>query len=209
MQLGATLFQESAPTGNKSPIRCILMGVQDFMADARTSMDVRLLVDQHYELLYRYGYRLSGSAAEAEDLTQETFCTAQQHIGQLRDPANARAWLCTILRNHYLQARRHHSEVCVESLEELAIDPEQPDDAPPDIDTERLQAVLGELSEAYRTPIILFYFEEFSYRQIADQMGVPIGTVMSRLARAKAYLRSRLRTECVALHPASSTPGVS
>jgi RNA polymerase sigma-70 factor (ECF subfamily) len=209
MHLEPLLFQKSKPAGNKPPIRRILLDVQDFMADARTSMDVRLLVDQHYELLYRYGYRLSGSAAEAEDLTQETFCTAQQRIGQLRDSAHARGWLCTILRNHYLQARRHRAEICVESLEEMAIDPEQPADAHADIDSERLQAVLGELPEVYRTPIILFYFEEFSYRQIANQMGVPIGTVMSRLARAKAYLRSRLRAEFVALHPATSTPGVS
>jgi RNA polymerase sigma-70 factor (ECF subfamily) len=179
------------------------------MADVRTSMDVRLLVDQHYELLYRFAYRLSGSAAEAEDLTQETFCTAQQKIGQLRDSASARGWLCKILRNHYLQGRRNHAEVFVESLENLAIEPEQAPDCATEIDSERLQAVLGELSEAYRTPIILFYFEEFSYRQIADQMGIPIGTVMSRLARAKAYLRSRLRADYVALHPAASSHGVS
>jgi RNA polymerase sigma-70 factor (ECF subfamily) len=179
------------------------------MADARSSMDVRTLVDQHYELLYRYAYRLSGSAATAEDLTQDTFCTAQEKIAQLRDPATARGWLCKILRNHFLQGRRHHPEVFVESLEDLAIEPEQAIDAPADIDTERLQAVLGELPEAYRTPIVLFYFEEFSYRQIADQLGVPIGTVMSRLARGKAYLRSRLRTDHVALQPTASSPGVS
>ena len=179
------------------------------MADAHNAMDVRLLVDQHYELLYRYAFRLSGSSVEAEDLTQDTFCTAQQKIGQLRDPASARGWLCKILRNHYLQGQRSHAEVFVESLENLALEPEQAADAPTDIDAERLQGVLGELSEAYRTPIILFYFEEFSYRQIAEQMGVPIGTVMSRLARAKAYLRSRLRAEYVALHPAASSPGVS
>jgi RNA polymerase sigma-70 factor (ECF subfamily) len=99
--------------------------------------------------------------------------------------------------------------VFVESLENLAIEPAQAADPPAEIDAERLQTVLGELSEAYRTPIILFYFEEFSYRQIADQLGVPIGTVMSRLARAKAYLRSRLRADYVALHPAASSPGVS
>jgi RNA polymerase sigma-70 factor (ECF subfamily) len=179
------------------------------MADARSSMDVRTLVDQHYELLYRYAYRLSGSATAAEDLTQDTFCTAQEKFGQLRDPASARGWLCKILRNHYLQGRRNRPEVYFESLEDLAIEPEHASDAPADIDTERLQAVLGEMSEAYRTPIILFYFEEFSYRQIADQMGVPIGTVMSRLARGKAYLRSRLRADSIALHPTASSPGVS
>ena len=58
--------------------------------------------------------------------------------------------------------------------------------------TAQLQQALNELDETFRTPIILFYFDEFSYRDIAEQMELPIGTVMSRLARAKAYLRNRL-----------------
>ncbi len=55
-----------------------------------------------------------------------------------------------------------------------------------------MQNVLNDLPEEYRSPIILFYFQEFSYKEIAEQMQVPLGTVMSRLARAKAYLRQRL-----------------
>jgi RNA polymerase sigma-70 factor, ECF subfamily len=62
----------------------------------------------------------------------------------------------------------------------------------PEVDNEKLQQVLGELPEAFRTPIILYYFEDFSYRDIAEQMDLPIGTVMSRLARAKCHLRCRL-----------------
>jgi RNA polymerase sigma-70 factor, ECF subfamily len=60
------------------------------------------------------------------------------------------------------------------------------------IDSAQLQRVLSELPEAFRTPIILYYFEDFSYRDIAEQMSVPLGTVMSRLARAKTFLRQRL-----------------
>ena len=67
-------------------------------------------------------------------------------------------------------------------------------DEPPElpVDSHELQQALLELSEDYRSPIILFYFEEFSYQEIAAQMGLPIGTVMSRLSRAKAFLRRRL-----------------
>ena len=61
-----------------------------------------------------------------------------------------------------------------------------------EVDGEQLQLALNELPEVYRTPIILYYFDDFSYRDIAAQMDLPIGTVMSRLARAKAYLRTRL-----------------
>ena len=60
------------------------------------------------------------------------------------------------------------------------------------MDPEQLQQALNELSEVYRTPLILYYFDEFSYREIAEQMDLPIGTVMSKLARAKAWLRARL-----------------
>src|SRR5206468_688737 len=65
-------------------------------------------------------------------------------------------------------------------------------EALPDIDPEQLQKALNDMPETFRTPIILYYFEDFSYRDIAEQMDLPIGTVMSRLARAKAYLRGRL-----------------
>ncbi len=172
------------------------------------SMDVRALVDQHYEMLYRFAYRLSGSGAEAEDLTQDTFCTAQEKIAQLRDPASARGWLCKILRNHFLMARRRYTEVSIESLEDLAVEPATAEDGPREIDAERVQEVLRELPEPFRTPVILFYFEEFSYRQIAEQLGVPIGTVMSRLARAKNFLRAHLQAHCVAVHVNPSVPGV-
>src|SRR5215213_560014 len=114
------------------------------------------LIDAHYEALYRYAYRLSGTAADAEDLTQETFGKAVSRLPQLREPGRAE------------------------------------DETTPEIDPARLQKALDELDEGFRTPIILFYFEEFSYRDIAEQMDLPIGTVMSRLARAKAYLRAKL-----------------
>ena len=62
----------------------------------------------------------------------------------------------------------------------------------PEVEPERLQQALDDLPEVFRTPVILYYFDDFSYRDIAEQMDLPIGTVMSRLARAKGYLRSRL-----------------
>ena len=154
---------------------------------------VRGLIDAHYDSLYRYAYRLSGSVADAEDLTQEAFGKAITRAGQLRDPAKAKGWLFRILRNIYLHRVRdvkRHRTVPLDSIGDLAADcPTPPDLA---IDPARLQAVLNELDESFRTPLILFYFEEFSYKDIAEQMDVPIGTIMSRLARAKAHLRDKL-----------------
>jgi RNA polymerase sigma-70 factor (ECF subfamily) len=150
------------------------------------------LIDAHYQALYRYAYRLSGSAADAEDLTQEAFGKALTRLAQLREPDKARGWLFRILRNGYLRRIRdekRHRTVPLDAVGDVA---ERPAEPVPDLDPAKLQLALNELDEAFRTPIILYYFEEFSYRDIAEQMDLPIGTVMSRLARAKTYLRTAL-----------------
>jgi RNA polymerase sigma-70 factor (ECF subfamily) len=148
------------------------------------------LVERHYALLYRYAWRLTGSQADAEDLTQQAFLTAQAKWDQLRDETKARSWLFTITRNLYLKELRAPACLPSSHLDEMASVSSA--DAGADFDSEQLQNALGDLPEEFRSPVILYYFEEFSYREIAEQMGVPMGTVMSRLARAKAYLRQRL-----------------
>ncbi len=162
------------------------------MAKPGSPQAIQRLVEDFYVPLYRYAFRLSGSSADAEDLTQETFCKAQLHFGQLRDPSRAKPWLFSILRNAYLhRARAERQQPCV-SLENVGDLAEPLPPQLPEIDPERLQQALNELPETFRTPIILYYFEDFAYRDIAEQMDLPLGTVMSRLARAKAFLRSRL-----------------
>lgn len=162
---------------------------------------IRTLIDAHYAALYRYAYRLTGSAADAEDLTQDTFGKAITRLGQLRDPDRAKPWLFRILRNAYLHRVRddgRHKTVSLDAAGEL---PAADAADPPAVDPVKLQEALNDLDESFRTPLVLFYFEDFSYRDIAEQMDLPIGTVMSRLARAKAYLRTRL-----ALPPDSPEP---
>ena len=153
---------------------------------------LRELIDAHYEALYRYAFRLTGSAADAEDLTQEAFGKALARLAQLREPDRARGWLFRILRNLYLHKVRDDRRHRVIPLDAVGDLPGRPAEEPPAIDPAQLQRALDELDEGFRTPLILFYFEEFSYRDIAEQMELPIGTVMSRLARAKAYLRAKL-----------------
>src|SRR5262245_31488196 len=90
---------------------------------------VQRLVDDHYLALYRYAYRLSGSAADAEDLTQETFCKAQSHLSQLRDAARAKPWLFSILRNAYLHRVRSEqaaNSVSLDGVGDLAEPPAEP-----------------------------------------------------------------------------------
>lgn len=153
---------------------------------------VEKLVEDFYQPLYRYAFRLSGAAADAEDLVQEAFCRAQLCRAQLRDGSRAKGWLFQILRNVYLQRLRSERSRGDREFFDLESYPDETPEIARDIDGERLQNVLNELPEGFRTPLILYYFEDFSYRDIAEHMNVPMGTVMSRLARAKAHLRSRL-----------------
>jgi RNA polymerase sigma-70 factor (ECF subfamily) len=159
-----------------------------------------VLVERYYALLYRYAYRLTGFGPDAEDLTQQVFLIAQAKWDQLRDEQKAKSWLFTIARNEYLKELRAPTCLVTSALDDWTAPAEE---TPADFDEEQLQNVLNDLPEEFRSPIILFYFEEFSYKEIAEQMAVPIGTIMSRLARAKSYLRQRLTApDPVGAHPA-------
>ena len=79
--------------------------------------DIAGLVAEHHQAVYRYGYRLCGSVADAEDLTQQAFLPAQQKLDQLRKPESARSWLFTILRNCFLKSVRRPEPLLDGSLE--------------------------------------------------------------------------------------------
>jgi RNA polymerase sigma-70 factor (ECF subfamily) len=161
------------------------------MAEDRAALDIVRLVAEHHPVVYRYAYRLTGSTADAEDLTQQVFLQAQEKLGQLRQVESARSWLLAIVRNQFLRECDKRKPV---PAGDLRLDVQSiPDDiAEEAIDREALQAALNELPPHYRVVVTMFYFEDCSYREIAERLGVPIGTVMSRLARAKEHLRARL-----------------
>ncbi len=155
-------------------------------------VELAQLVTDHYAILFRYAYRLSGSVADAEDLTQQTFLTAQAKLDQLRELECARSWLFAILRNSFLRLQRKPRPALAATLK-LDIDdlPEEVSDNPK-IDQELLQIAINGLADEFRLVLMMFYFEGLSYRQIAEQLRLPLGTVMSRLSRAKGHLRARL-----------------
>lgn len=162
------------------------------MVEDHIQADIAQLVADHHQGVYAYAYRLSGSVQDAEDLTQQTFLTAQRKLGQLRNVESAKSWLFTILRNHFLGTCRKKRPTPAASLQ-LDVDtiPQRLPD-PVSIDSELLQRAIEELPPKYRVVLTMFYYEDCSYREIADQLELPIGTVMSRLARAKGRLRSRI-----------------
>ena len=151
------------------------------------------LISAHYETLYRFAYRLSGSADDAEDLVQQTFLQAHQKLDQLREQERAKAWLFSILRNHFLKSvsKKGSSTVSIDSVAE----PEYVWSESDVVDRELLQKTMDELPVDYRVPIALYYLKEFSYKEIAEHLEIPIGTVMSRLSRGKSILRRRLASQ--------------
>ncbi len=159
------------------------------MTDGVPAATVADLLHAHYAFVYRVAYRLSGNAADADDLTQQTYLQAQTHLAQLRDAARSRPWLASIVRNLFLRRKRHEAKVVAWNPE---WDPAAEIDPPETMDPQALQTALAELPDEFRVPVVLFYFQEFSYKDIAAELGIPLGTVMSRLARAKSHLRERL-----------------
>ncbi len=153
------------------------------------------LVDAHYAPLYRFALSLARNAADASDLTQQTFFIWARKGEQLRETEKAKSWLFTTLYREFLRGRRRAGQW--QALEDLPVDEAEP--AAPEVDLVTgmdaglVVEALREVDEVYRVPLTLFYLEELSYKEIAGALEVPIGTVMSRLSRGKAHLRAALR----------------
>jgi RNA polymerase sigma-70 factor (ECF subfamily) len=157
--------------------------------------DFQQLVARQYAPLYRFALSLSKSEADAADLTQQTFFLWASKGHQLRDRSKAKSWLFTTLYREFVNRRRR--EVRFPNVElddaredEMAIFPNVNA-----LDGVSILQALQEVDESFRVPLTLFYLEQFSYREIAELLDVPIGTVMSRLSRGKALLRQRLLSQ--------------
>jgi RNA polymerase sigma-70 factor, ECF subfamily len=175
---------------------------------ARDRATFETLALPHLAPLYRLAVRLTGKAQDAEDVVQETFVKAFAAFANLRDTARIRPWLSQILTRVALDRHRAAGpEIAVGDLSELdrfslydLIWDEDPLpysdnlhadflDLFPDDDVRR--ALLA-LPEVYRAPLVLLYVEDLSYRELADVLDCPVGTVMSRLHRARKILEREL-----------------
>jgi RNA polymerase sigma factor (sigma-70 family) len=147
------------------------------------------LVKLYYRDLYRFGFSLTGSEGDATDLTQETFYIWANKRHQLRNPANVKGWLFTTLHREFLKICRHRKRVADEPINEDAQNlPPVYADVVNRIDAQTLLNVLGQIDEGYRAPLVLYYLEDLSYKQIGEVLAIPLGTVQSRIARAKIKL---------------------
>jgi RNA polymerase sigma-70 factor (ECF subfamily) len=152
-------------------------------------------VEDHYRSAYLFAYSLCGKHEDACDLTQQAFFIAQTKGAQVRDESKRKQWLFTIVRREFLHGRRSASAHPQSNLE--LVERELPlisVDHAATMDSKSVLAVLLGLDESFRAPLTLFYLEQLSYRDIAEVLEMPIGTVMSRLARGKSLMRERLET---------------
>ena len=156
---------------------------------------------EHIAGLFGYAMTLTRNQTEAEDLVQETYVRAIRAMARLRSDSNVRAWLFTILRNVWLNEIRHRNSgpklVDMDGDEKAANMVREPSQDPhallvSNIERKRVQEAIEQLPGEFREIILLREFEGLSYQEIADILGCPPGTVMSRLSRARSRLRRLL-----------------
>jgi RNA polymerase sigma-70 factor (ECF subfamily) len=162
-------------------------------ADMDSSTDFEGLVSRYYRPLFQFSFSLTRNESEARDLTQQTFLVWGTKGHQLRDASKVKTWLFSTLHHEFLKSRRRQTRFPHYELEQVS--DELPVISPAVVD--QMDAVtvveaLGQVDDVYRAPLALFYLEEHSYKEIAEILEVPIGTVESRIARGKAQLQKLL-----------------
>jgi RNA polymerase sigma-70 factor, ECF subfamily len=152
-----------------------------------------------FDQLYNFAHWLTKNGADAEDLVQETYVKALKGFSSFQLGTNFRAWMYRILRNTFLTSRT--------GLKQTVTLPTDPEEREPIVPVDRgtpesilidrsnqrlLQHAIEELPVHYREILLLCEMEEMSYQEISEMLAIPIGTVMSRLSRARKALRSSL-----------------
>ena len=156
-------------------------------------LELENLVNLYYGDLYRFGLSLTGNETDAADLTQETFYIWANKGHQLQKAASVKSWLFTTLHREFLKSCRRRNRFSTKSIDESVEDlPNVPADCAERVDSQTLLRILGEIAEDFRAPLVLYYMEDLSYKEIADILSLPLGTVQSRIARAKIQLLRRL-----------------
>jgi RNA polymerase sigma-70 factor (ECF subfamily) len=157
-----------------------------------------------FDQLYNFAHWLTQNRDEAEDLVQETYVKALKGFSSFQLGTNFRAWIYRILRNTFLTSRKGLKVTMTVPLdfdeEEEGPEPAIEHDTPETLllarsSHESLQSAIDQLPVHFREILLLCEVEEMSYQEIADTLAVPIGTVMSRLSRARQTLRNQLRPQ--------------
>ncbi len=157
-----------------------------------------------FDQLYNFAHWLTQDKAEAEDLVQETYAKALRGFSSFQTGTNFRAWMYRILRNSFLSSRTGLKTMVV--LDEESGESLPTENVTPEVllleqaNREMVQQALEELPVQFREILLLCEVEEMSYQEISETLAVPMGTVMSRLYRARQALRTALRSKIGGRH---------
>lgn len=162
----------------------------------RGEMNLDELVGQHYAALYRFAVSLCGTESQACDLVQETFYVLATKGYQLNDASKAKSWLFTTLYRQFTGERRRLIRFPQHELTQVEGElPEIPPEPPSHFDQAAALQCLAQVGEHFRAPVALFYLQDYSYAEISEILGVPLGTVKSRIARGIASLQQMMARE--------------
>lgn len=167
---------------------------------ARDEVALALLVERYQRYVYRLAYSLAGNAADADDLAQDSMINILKGIGNFKGRSSLTSWIYVVVLNTFRDAKRRASRRPATSLDSQPGGAEQqPMPLWNEGDTllrkelaEVLQKVLAQVPEDFRTVVTLYDILGFSYEEIANMLGLPMGTVKSRLHRGRAFMRERL-----------------
>jgi RNA polymerase sigma factor (sigma-70 family) len=172
---------------------CLDIMVPLIDCDVADSPDFDRLVADYYQPLYQFAVSLTRDEADACDLTQQTFYIWANKGHQLRDKSKVKTWLFTTLHREFLQSRRRQNRFPHIEIESTTTElPTVPPPSVNELDSGHLLATLAQLEELYRAPVALFYLQDYSYKEIAEILEVPLGTVRSRLSRGIRRLHDLL-----------------
>ncbi len=153
------------------------------------------LIRIHAQGVQRVVYRMCGNQQLAEDAAQETFIQAWLKIASYRRKSSLRNWLYRIAVNTAIDMLRKERRILPDAVDEMSLKTDDPSPEAAYIHTERATAIhnaIAALPDASRAVLILREYEDLSYREIADTLDIPLGTVMSRLSYARKLLKEKL-----------------
>lgn len=174
-------------------------------SDDSSSGGFEQLLRPHMERLYRLAFRLAGNKAEAEDLFQDVLTKSYVRLDDLIEIDEPGPWLSRVMYNHFIDNRRKYSRQRLVIVEESRLPGDSVESLPggsnPELDAEnadniiRLEAALAQLSDDHRRLVLLHDTEGYKLSEIQQLTGDPIGTIKSRLHRARAHLRELLTND--------------
>ena len=152
-------------------------------------------IAEHLPRLRRYARALTGERSRADDLVQDTLERAWSRFHLWRHGSNLRAWLFTVMHNVFANQHHRNNKQKTVNFDEMSVEVANSDNAEQAIHARDFQKALEQLNPEYREVLLLVGLEQMSYEEVADILRIPLGTVMSRLARARERLHAHMTGE--------------